>query len=213
MRHPVLVRFATTVLVAAGVAPSVGTVVAGASGPALASVKCTLMTGDPQIEAPSWAQAKGASSANDEWWCQLPHATAVPTGLVQRRRFFIPAEHTNYGDYWTWYGAPSKGAATRTAAPTPGEKGVVVADLVYSEATPPKRLIHQKLPKGKSVQIVRGVSGIESTSGSTVRVSFRYPTTAKGVPKYLTTVATVTVIGMQVPAATVLAVARQLKPL
>jgi hypothetical protein len=187
---------------------------AGASGVTLDRVKCTTLPGDPLIEAPGYAQEKGANGLTDGWWCQLPHATEVPSGLVARRRFFIPANNTTYGDYWTWYGPPSKGRATRTAAPTPTIEGVVVADFVYAEATAPKRLVHQPAVKGgKRVELEPGLWGTESVTKTTVQFTFRFPTNGKGVPKYLTSVATVTVIGWKESFATVLAVARQVRPL
>lgn len=212
MRRTWTVGIAATLLMST-VPASIDVVASGASAPALTKVKCTPLTGDPQIEAPGYAQSKGANGSSDGWWCQLPHATEVPAGLVARRRFFIPAEHTTYGDYWTWYGPPSKGPKTRTAAPTPAVESVVVADLVYSEATPPKHLKHEQPVAGKRVRVRPGITGVESVKGTTVRLQFQFPVHGKGVPKYLTSVATVTVIGMKVSPSTVLSVAKRLKPL
>src|SRR5579871_5738779 len=62
---------------------------AAALGP-LRSVACTPMASDPAIEAPLYAQQKGASGKSDGWWCQLPHATQVPSGLVPLRRNSAP---------------------------------------------------------------------------------------------------------------------------
>jgi hypothetical protein len=204
---------ATSLLVAALTGVCVSAMQDAASGNpvTLTNAACKPLTGDPVIQAPPYAQEKGAKGSSDGWWCELPHATKVPAGLVLRRRFFIPVYGTTYGEYWTWYGPPSKGAATATATPGTTTEGIVVSDLVYSEALAPTTLKHEPLPKGKRVEVASGLWGVETVKGDTVHVTFRFR--QKGAPRYLTSVATVTVIGNKVPAATVLAVARLVNPL
>ena len=65
-------------------------------------------------------------------------------------------------------------------------------------------------PAGKKVQLSKGVTATVVTAKNSVRVVWRYPT--RGVPRYLQGVATVTVTGTGLPAATVVAVARHVEP-
>jgi len=46
-------------------------------------------------------QQEGASSKSDGWWCQLPHATQVPGGLLPLRRDVAPCQH--FATYQTVY--------------------------------------------------------------------------------------------------------------
>ena len=78
------------------------------------------MASDPSIEAPLYAQQKGASAKSDGWWCQLPHATQVPGGLVPLRRDSAPLPN-NYDLDQTVYS--SAGTAKDTSITTHGPPG------------------------------------------------------------------------------------------
>ena len=78
---------AVSVVPAILLGPPVGAT--GTLGP-LKSVGCAPLADDPAVEAPLYAQQEGASSRSDGWWCQLPHATQVPGGLLPLRRDVAP---------------------------------------------------------------------------------------------------------------------------
>ena len=68
----------------------------------LTSVGCAPLAAEPPVEAPLYAQQEGASSKSDGWWCQLPHATQVPGGLLPLRRDVAPLPQ-NFAIYQTVY--------------------------------------------------------------------------------------------------------------
>lgn len=179
---------------------------AGASSSgSLQALTCTTMRTDPALEAPLYAQNEGASGASDGWWCQLPHLTVVPAGFQQIVRTVAPQPDL-YSDYETQYGPPTR-AAPHVLGSGPG---ILVTDDVNSAVTPPSHLRYPSLPQGSSVSLGHGVTAVESREGSTTTVTWHYP--VHGVPKYLQSVAEVTVSGSQVPASEVLDVARHVRP-
>jgi hypothetical protein len=182
---------------------------AGATGGgSVQAVHCTTNPTDPPLEAPPYAQDEGASGGTDAWWCELPHATAMPAHYVELTRGVAPLTWP-YSLYSTNYGGRSaKGKTTTIGTGTPGVN--VTVDFNSTVAHAPGPLQYPKAPSGKKVTVSKGVTGTLVTSSNDIRVIWRYPT--KGVPRYLQGVATVTVTGYGLPAATVLAVARHVRP-
>lgn len=181
--------------------------VAGAGrdvGGPLHNVRCGPVRGDPAVQAPPYAEAKGATSVADGWWCQLPHATALPAGFVAIHRYVGTLPNT-YADYITQY-APKGTTSTKA---TTGPVITLVADA-SSGVFLPKHLHHLKLAHGRKVRVARGVEAMLSTSESSVNLTWRFPTA--GVPGYLVGVVSVSVGGHDVPEKTVVAVAERVKP-
>ncbi len=216
MSMPVRLRCLGVVLtvVAVAAAPAAtdwlaATANAGASGVgSLHSLRCTRLATDPPLEAPQYAQDEGASGGTDAWWCQMPHATMVPANYVELKRGVAPLTFP-YSLYSTNYGVESK--AGPTASIGTGIPGVeVTVDFNSTVDRAPGRLQYPPEPAGKKVTIARGVTGTLVTASNDIRVVWRYPT--KGVPRYLQGVATVTVTGTGLPAATVLGIARHVEP-
>ncbi|HVX21129.1 MAG TPA: hypothetical protein VHB02_07265 [Acidimicrobiales bacterium] len=177
---------------------------AGAAAPGrLHPVRCAPLPHDPPVEAPGYARKAGASGGADGWWCQLPHATTLPAGLVAVDRSVAPLPGT-YAVYATRYA--HKGTTTGSRGPS-----ITVSMDVASSVRPPAHLHYPNVPAaGRRLSLARGVDATASTSHGTTTVTWRYPRT--GVPRYLRTVATVTVTGDGVPRATVVAVARHVRP-
>ncbi len=179
-----------------------GTAGAVVSGP-MRSVSCQAVSGQAAIAAPLWAQQAGAGAQTSGWWCQLPHATKMPANFVAVSRTVDPLPNT-YADFTTEY--TLKGSTGSTGA----GPSITVAPDVDSAVTSPTHLQYPQLRQGTAVTLTHGVQATMISKKHLVSVRWRYPTS--GVPKYLRGVATVTVIGSGVPASTVLAVARAVKP-
>jgi hypothetical protein len=164
------------------------------------------MKSDPPLEAPLYAQQKGASSKSDAWWCQLPHATQIPSGLVPLRRDVAPLPK-GYAIEQTVYSTPglAKDASISNKAPA------VIVEVKLNSAVAPGPTDHvADFASPKTVDLKKGVTAYLLTSSGQSAVSWAYPT--KGVPRYLSAVASVTVAGFDVPASTVIAVAKHVKP-
>jgi hypothetical protein len=179
-----------------------GTAGAAVTG-AMQSLPCKAVGGQPVVAAPLWAQQAGAGSQTSGWWCQLPHATKLPANFVAISRTVDPLPNT-YADFTTEY-APAGSTSSTGAGPS-----ITVAPDVDSAVTSPTHLQYPQLRSGTTVTLSHGVQATMISKKHLVSVRWRYPTS--GVPKYLRGVATVTVIGSGVPASTVLAVARAVKP-
>ena len=138
----------------------------------------------------------------------MPHLTEVPPNYVELKRGVAPLPWP-YSLYSTYYGVEKKGGPTDSVGP--GIPGVeLTVDFNSTVDAAPGRLKYPAAPAGKKVKLDGGVTATLVTSSGTAEVVWRYPTS--GVPRYLQGVATVTVSGTMLPAATVLAIARQVKP-
>jgi hypothetical protein len=176
-----------------------GTAVAG-----LAFVTCRPLASDPPLEPPQYAMDDGARGGADSWWCQLPHATQLPVGFGPVSRYVAPLPN-EYADYSTQYAkGGSAGASDSTSAPS-----IIVTSDVNSSVTP-GGTVHKAPPGDKKVTLINGITADVSVNGSSVAVSWSYPTTA--VPSYLQGVSNITVQGTGLPMATVMAVARHVEP-
>ncbi len=189
-----------------------GALVGTATGPSAAAtgslrtIACTTLRSDIPLEAPLYAQKDGASAATDGWWCQLPHATKVPSGYVEQRRLQSPLLYP-YGLYSTYYGPKSNSGQTFT----PGDKGMeVTVDWNSTVQHAPSHLVYPKALPGRRVALGKGIAGNIVKAKHDESVTWRFP--AHGVPKYLVGVVRVTVTGFDEPLGTVLAVARSVKP-
>jgi hypothetical protein len=174
----------------------------------LKSVGCAPMASDPAIEAPLYAQQEGASSKSDGWWCQLPHATEVPGGLLPLRRDAAPLPQ-NFAVYETVY-SPA-GTAEDDSITANGPAAIVVEVKVNSAVAPGKTARAPQFSSSQQVVLKKGVTANVLTSGGQTDVSWSLPTT--GVPKYLSPVSYVTVAGFGVPPSKVIAVAKHVQPL
>ncbi len=198
---------------AAVLAMSLGPPVAGAGATAarlgpLKSVRCAPMASDPALEAPLYAQQKGATSKADGWWCQLPHATQVPGGLAPLRRDVAPLPN-GYAIEETVY-SPA-GQAKDSSISTKGPPAIIVEVKLNSAVAPGPTAHVPQFSSSRKVTLKKGVTASVLTSSGQTDVSWGYPTT--GVPKYLSAVASVTVAGFSVPASAVIAVAKHVAPL
>jgi hypothetical protein len=174
----------------------------------LKSVSCAPLAGDPAIEAPLYAQQKGASGKSDGWWCQLPHATQVPAGLVALRRDSAPLPN-NYALDQTVYspaGLPKDASITANGPPV-----IVVEVKVNSAVAPGSTARVPQFSSARKIVLKKGVTANVLTSSGQTDVSWAFPTS--GVPKYLSAVSSVTVAGFSVPAPMVIAVAKHVVPL
>jgi hypothetical protein len=199
-----LVALATAAVTLAG--PMAGSSTAAASaGTGLRSLRCTRLSSDAAIEAPLYAQQEGASGGTDQWWCQLPHATEVPSTYVELRHLVAPISYP-YAYYSTYYG-PSSNATTPTGLSGPG---LVVAVDWNSTVRRPRHLTYPAPPKGQEVRLTTRVTGTLVVSKKSVSVTWRYP--SSGVPKYLQGVVAITVSGTGLSEAVVLGVARHVVP-
>ncbi len=174
----------------------------------LKSVACTPMASDPSIEAPLYAQQKGASAKSDGWWCQLPHATQVPGGLVPLRRNSAPLPN-NYDLDQTVYSLA--GTAKDTSITTHGPPALIVEVKVNSAVAPGATARVPQFSSAHKVVLKKGVTANVLTDSGQTDVSWAFPTS--GVPKYLNAVSSVTVAGFGVPASVVIAVAKHVVPL
>jgi hypothetical protein len=179
----------------------------GTLGP-LKSVGCSPMAAEPSVEAPLYAQQEGASSKSDGWWCQLPHATQVPAGLVPLRRGVDPLPQ-NFAIYQTVY-SPT-GTAKDDSITANGPPAIVVEVNVDSSIAPGKAARTPQFSSPQKVVLKKGVQANVLTSGGQTDVSWSFSTT--GVPRYLSPVSYVTVAGFGVPASAVIAVAKHVRPL
>jgi hypothetical protein len=166
------------------------------------------MASDPQLEAPLYAQQKGASGKPDAWWCQLPHATQVPAGLVPLRRDVAPLPN-GYAIEETVYSP--RGTAKDISISPNGPPAIVVEVKLNSVVAPSTTSHVPQFSSSRTIVLKKGVTAGVLTSGGQTDVSWAYPTT--GVPKYLSAVASVTVAGFHVPASVVIAVAKHVKPI
>ena len=174
----------------------------------LTSVGCTPLAAEPSIEAPLYAQQEGASSKSDGWWCQLPHATQVPGGLLPLRRDVAPLPQ-NYAIYQTVY-SPA-GTAKDDSITANGPPAIVIEVKVNSSIAPGKAVRAPQFSSSQKVVLKKGIQANVLTSGGQTDVSWSFSTT--GVPRYLSPVSFVTVAGFGVPASAVIAVAKHVRPL
>lgn len=199
------------VLAAAALVPAIwlGPTVGASStlGP-LKSVACAPLAAEPSVEAPLYAQQEGASSKSDGWWCQLPHATQVPGGLLPLRRDVDPLPK-NFAAYQTVY-SPA-GTAKDESITANGPPAIVVEVNVNSAVAPGKTARTAQFSSSQKVVLKKGIQANVLTSGGQTDVSWSFSTT--GAPKYLSPVSYVTVAGFGVPASAVIAVAKHVRPL
>ncbi|HEY1733882.1 MAG TPA: hypothetical protein VGG23_05495 [Acidimicrobiales bacterium] len=170
-------------------------------------VSCGPLPGDPPLETPGYAEQDGAGAGSGNWWCELPHATAMPSNFVAFRRSVSPISGGTYADYGTEY--VLRGRGTQTAAEAGGPT-ITVSSEVNSTVSPPAHLHYPQPGKGRVVSLGHGVEAMVTSTDGIVTASWRYP--SSGVPKYLRAVVQVSVVGTHVPRSTVLAVARQVRP-
>jgi hypothetical protein len=174
----------------------------------LKSVTCRPMASDPPIEAPLYAREKGASAKSDAWWCQLPHATQVPGGLVALRRDSAPLPNNYDLDETLYSPAGTEKDASVTAH---GPPAIIVEVKVNSAVVPGATARVPQFTSAHQVVLKKGVTANVLTDSGQTDVSWAFPTT--GVPKYLNAVSSVTVAGFDVPASMVIAVAKHVAPL
>jgi hypothetical protein len=173
----------------------------------LQTVRCAPKASDPPLEAPLYAQQKGASGKPDAWWCQLPHATQIPSGLVTLRRNVAPLPN-GYAIEETIY---SPGGTARDASISSNGPPAIVVEVKLNSAVAPSTTAHvPQFSSSKTIVLKKGIKASVLTSGGQTDVSWAYP--ISGVPKYLSAVASVTVAGFHVPASAVIAVAKHVKP-
>jgi hypothetical protein len=174
----------------------------------LQAVSCAPLSSDPAIEAPLYAQRKGASGKSDGWWCQLPHATQVPGGLVALRRDSAPLPN-NYDLDETLYSPP--GTAKDAGISAHGPPFIIVEVKVNSAVAPGATARVPQFSSAHKVVLKKGLTANVVTDSGQTDVSWAFP--PSGVPKYLSAVSSVTVAGFNVPASTVIAVAKHVAPL
>jgi hypothetical protein len=174
----------------------------------LRAVPCAPMASDPSIEAPLYAQQEGASAKSDGWWCQLPHATQVPAGLVPLRRDSAPLPN-NYDLDQTVYS--SAGRAKDASITVHGPPALIVEVKVNSAVSPMTTARAPQFAGAGTVVLKKGITANVLTGSGQTDVSWAFPTS--GVPKYLRAVSSVTVAGFGVPASAVIAVAKHVAPL
>jgi hypothetical protein len=175
---------------------------------ALHSIACKPLASDPPIEAPLYAQQAGASGVSDGWWCQLPHATAMPVGLSASLRDVAPMP-SGYALFSTTFSAATP-SSTTTSHGAGSQRSIVVAADVNS-AVSPGTTAHGPVPSGgQKVSLAKGVNATVISNGNSVQVTWSYPT--HGVPSYLRAVSTVAVTGTNLPKSVVISVAKQVRP-
>jgi hypothetical protein len=174
----------------------------------LKSVACKPMASDPAIEAPLYAQQAGASGSSDGWWCQLPHATRVPGGLVPLRRDSAPLPN-NYDLDETVYA--TAGTARDDSITNNGPPAVIVEVKVNSAVVPGATARVPEFSSAHEVVLKKGVTAYVLTESGQTDVSWGFRTAH--VPKYLSAVASITVAGYDVPASAVIAMAKHVAPL
>jgi hypothetical protein len=211
-RSPGRRTIALSIVVAA--VPTIPVIWLGPSGAAtttlgpLKAVSCAPLASDPAIEAPLYAQRKGASGKSDGWWCQLPHATQVPSGLVALRRDSAPLPN-NYDLDQTLYSPP--GTEKDASVTLHGPPAIIVEVKVNSAVAPGATARVPQFSSARKVVLKKGTTANVLTDSGQTDVSWAFPTS--GVPKYLSAVVSVTVAGFNVPASTVIAVAKHVFPL
>lgn len=173
----------------------------------LKAVACKPLASDPAIEAPFYAQQAGASGRSDGWWCQLPHATRLPGGLVTLRRDSAPLPN-NYDLDETVY---STAGAAKDAAITTNAPSLILEVKVNSAVAPSATARVPEFSSAHKVMLKKGVTAYVMTGSGQTDVSWGF--TTAGVPKYLSAVSSVTVAGFDVPASVVIAVAKHVAPL
>jgi hypothetical protein len=174
----------------------------------LKAVSCAPLSSDPAIAAPLYARRNGASAKSDGWWCQLPHATQVPRGLVALRRDSAPLPN-NYALDQTVY-SPA-GTAKGASITANGPPAIVVEVKVNSAVAPGATARVPQFSSAHKVVLKKGITANVLTDSGQTDVSWAF--TTSGVPKYLSAVASVTVAGFNVPASTVIDVAKHVAPL
>ena len=200
-----IVLAAVSVVPAIWLGPPVGAT--STLGP-LTSVGCAPTAAEPSIEAPLYAQKEGASPKSDGWWCQLPHATEVPAGLLPLRRDVAPLPQ-NFALYQTVY-APA-GTAKDDSITANGPPAIVVEVKANSAVAPGKTARIPQFTSSQKVVLKKGITAYVLSGSGQTDVSWSLPTT--GVPRYLSPVTYVTVAGFGVPASAVIAVAKHVQPL
>jgi hypothetical protein len=173
----------------------------------LKSVSCAPLASDPAIEAPLYARHEGASGRSDGWWCQLPHATQVPDGLVVLRRDSAPLPK-NYDLDQTVYSTAGRAADAGITANAPS---IIVEVKVNSAVAPGATARVPQFSSATKVPLKKGVTANLLTESGQTDVSWAF--SRSGVPKYLSAVSSVTVAGFDVPASMVIAVAKHVAPL
>ena len=166
------------------------------------------MASDPALQAPLYAEQKGATSKADGWWCQLPHATQIPEGLVPLRRDVAPLPNS-FAIEETVYSLAS--SAKDVSITSKGPPAIIVEVKTNSAVTPGPTAHVAEFSSSKKVTLKKGVTAYLLSGSGQTDVSWAFPTT--GVPKYLAAVTSVTVAGFRVPAAVVIAVAKQVAPI
>ncbi len=166
------------------------------------------MAADPSIEAPLYAQQEGASAKSDGWWCQLPHATRVPAGLVPLRRDSAPLPDSYDLDQTVY---SSAGRAKDASITAHGQPALIVEVKVNSAVAPGTSARAPQFASARTVVLKKGITANVLTGSGQTDVSWAFPTS--GVPKYLRAVSSVTVAGFGVPASAVIAVAKHVAPL
>jgi hypothetical protein len=131
----------------------------------------------------------------------------MPSNYTAFRRSVSPISGGTYADYGTEY--VPKRTRTKTAAEPTGPT-ITVSSEADSTVTPPAHLHYPNPGTGRAVSLGRGIEATVTSTDGIVTVSWRYP--SSGVPKYLRAVVQVSVVGTHVPQATVLAVAKQVRP-
>ena len=203
-----MVLVAATAVLVVSLGPSAAGAAAAAAGLGpLKPVRCAPTSTDPALEAPLYAQQEGASPKADAWWCQLPHATQVPGGLVPLRRDVAPLPK-GYAIEETVY-SPA-GSARDVSISSNGPPAIIVEVKLNSEVAPGPTAHVPQFSSSKKVSLKKGVTASVLTDSGQTDVSWAYPMT--GVPKYLSAVASVTVAGFDVPASTVIAVSKHVAP-
>ncbi len=134
------------------------------------------MAADPAIEAPLYAQQKGASGKSDGWWCQLPHATQVPGGLVPLRRDSAPLPK-NYDLDQTVYS--SAGTAKDASITTHGPPTLIVEVKVNSAVAPGATARVPQFSSAQKVVLKKGVTANVLTDSGQTDVSWAFSTSGR----------------------------------
>jgi len=174
--------------------------------------KCTVLPNEPAVEAPQYAQNIGAGGEAYGWWCELPHATALPSGMVADHRSVADLANL-YALFNTQFAPKPSLPADTTTDPGSGASspGLILEVDVNSSTIPAKHLAYPpKLDGGTKVKINKRVTATVVVVGHNVTVEWRYP--RHGVPKYLEEVATVALVGTDLSKATVIRVAASVRP-
>ena len=147
----------------------------------LKPVRCAPTATDPPARSPALRATGRGQWPADAWWCQLPHATQVPSGLVPLRRDVAPLPN-NYAIDETVYSAA--GLANDASIGSNGSASIIVEVKVNSSIAPGTTPHVPQFSSARTVLLKKGVTGDVLTGSGQSDVSWAYPTA--GVPKYLT---------------------------